>query len=661
MSDKSTIAGLISQAAKKLRDDFEYIRNTNPHAGEKGGETEDKVREFLNGHIPKRFQVAAGFVIDVDNQMSDHQDVLIYDAQSSAVYRYDGNNQIIPADAVAVVMEVKSVLNRSHLENAYEKIADVKRLKKNPMSDMDQNATASKLITTGTLGIVLGFRSDIDLDTLAAHCVELNDNYETMHRPDLIVVLDVGVINYTAEFIGMRQTGDLATTTGEDAPIPPCYVHLVAREDGAYSLNRLFTHLVSHLALYPRRPSIPRFSVMLEGTSSIAHTLGTYQFNTENRLVRYERQPPTPSEKTPYIKIRHKVTKEELATMTYIPWQDGGVIRKKGKIPLMALLMWFSNGPPRTMQVDDAELSMVMKVTRPEFEKWPAVIERQSDFTATLEIPPPFEVREMKDVEGTGEPFIARVFLGIMDATSNLLSQEEKREFDERFVAVLQPALSLRSSLVAIRKLIADHKEALKTGKIVRKAQPDPMLSERIDGPLRSQVVNFLEMAHAIIEGLPGVMKFFHMNVDYLCDREERFTRGCERNEGKCPEIVMYLRKLRPLILEIKEQFKTMRYGGWNLPNVRYHVDGKTVTMAQPQISGEDVSTYVERIFNTLALAIEELVMYGFSTITKGSMAIAEIPRENRNPQNAQRFKLTLRGYETVWEFKWSGKGFYES
>jgi hypothetical protein len=38
MSDKNTIAGLISQAAKKLRDDFEYIRNTNPHAGEKGGE-----------------------------------------------------------------------------------------------------------------------------------------------------------------------------------------------------------------------------------------------------------------------------------------------------------------------------------------------------------------------------------------------------------------------------------------------------------------------------------------------------------------------------------------------------------------------------------------------------------------------------------------------
>jgi hypothetical protein len=64
------------------------------------------------------------------------------------------------------------------------------------------------------------------------------------------------------------------------------------------------------------------------------------------------------------------------------------VIRKKGQAPLLALLIWFSKGPPKTVKVDDSELSMVMKVTRPEFEKWPAVIERQSNFSATLEIPP---------------------------------------------------------------------------------------------------------------------------------------------------------------------------------------------------------------------------------------------------------------------------------
>jgi hypothetical protein len=271
--------------------------------------------------------------------MSDHQDVIIYDEQSSPVYRYDGANQIVSADAVAAIMEVKAVLNKSHLEEAYAKIEEVKRLRKRPISEMDQKATASTLTTTGTLGIILGFGSDISLEKLAEHCLELNEKYETAHRPDIIVVLDVGVINYTAQFVGARIMGDLAVAADDEFVIPPCYVHLVAREDGVFSLNRLFTHLLSHLALYPRRPSIPPFSVLLEGTSSIAYPLGVYQFNTERRLVRYEAPAAAPSEQNRIIRIRDKASREELATLTYIPWQDGGVIRKKGKIPLIALLV----------------------------------------------------------------------------------------------------------------------------------------------------------------------------------------------------------------------------------------------------------------------------------------------------------------------------------
>jgi hypothetical protein len=56
-----------------------------------------------------------------------------------------------------------------------------------------------------------------------------------------------------------------------------------------------------------------------------------YQFNTERRLIRYEAPSATLSGQNPIIRIRHKASKEELATLTYIPWQDGGVIRKRAK------------------------------------------------------------------------------------------------------------------------------------------------------------------------------------------------------------------------------------------------------------------------------------------------------------------------------------------
>jgi len=597
MTEKSTIAGLISKAAKKLRDDFEHVRDTISHSGEKGGETEDKVREFLNGHLPKRFHATKGFVIDVDNQMSDHQDVIIYDQQSSPVYKYDGANQIVSADAVAAIMEVKAVLNKGHLTEAFAKIEEVKRLRKRPISGMDQKSTESTLTTTGTLGIILGFGSDISLTKLAEHCVELNEKYETAHRPDMIVLLDVGVINYTVQFVGTRNMGDLAVAADDEFVIPPCYVFLVAREDGAFSLNRLFTHLLSHLALYPRRPSIPPFSVLLEGTSSIVHGLGTYQYNTERRLVRYEPPSVTPPKQNPIIRIRDKVSKEELATMTYIPWQDGGVIRKKGAIPLIGLLVWFTKGePPRTMHVEDAELSMVMKVTRPEFEKWPATIERQSNMTATLEIPPPFEAIDLQ-MEGTGEPFIARIFLGLVEMARNTFPSPDKDAFDERFSGTLSAALELRKTLVAIRTLIASHKEALQKGTIVRKAQVDPLLTERIDSPLRSHAVRFLEMADAIVKNLPLTMKFFGINVEHMADREQRFVKDCERNEAKHPELVAYVRKLRPLLLDIVEQYRKLRVEGWNLANVKYTFCDGVVTMVDPSIGGEPLGEYVERGF----------------------------------------------------------------
>jgi hypothetical protein len=145
MTGKDTIAGYLASAAKHLREEFEHIKDVNPHAGERGGEIEAKVREFLNQHMPQRFRATAGIVIDIDSQTSNHEDVIVYDALSAPLYRYQEKNQIVAADAVAAIIEVKSLLNKKELENAYAKIAEVKSLKKRPESAMDQKTTESDL------------------------------------------------------------------------------------------------------------------------------------------------------------------------------------------------------------------------------------------------------------------------------------------------------------------------------------------------------------------------------------------------------------------------------------------------------------------------------------------------------------------------------------
>ena len=52
MDNEMNIKELISQAGKLLRKEFEYIKNTNPHYGERGAETEKILRDFLNQHLP---------------------------------------------------------------------------------------------------------------------------------------------------------------------------------------------------------------------------------------------------------------------------------------------------------------------------------------------------------------------------------------------------------------------------------------------------------------------------------------------------------------------------------------------------------------------------------------------------------------------------------
>jgi hypothetical protein len=53
--------------------------------------------------------------------------------------------------------------------------------------------------------------------------------------------------------------------------------------------------------------------------------------------------------------------------------------------------------------------------------------------------------------------------------------------------------------------------------------------------------------------------------------------------------------------------------------------------------------------------------MYGFQRSMTGSLVIVEIPRDQRDPVNAQRFKGGWRASEPIWRLTWTGKGFYES
>jgi hypothetical protein len=193
------IQELISQAGKRLRAEFENIKNSNPHFAERGAEAEIILSDFLNQHLPKRFAAGSGLVVDSKNSISSQTDVIIYDAENSPIYRKGDRVLILPNDNVSAVIEVKSNLSKQELEDAASKIASVKRLEKSPITDIDQPVTFSPLITTKTLGIVFAYESSTSLETLAENLRDINRDVPSDQWIDLVVILDKGVIGYLVQ------------------------------------------------------------------------------------------------------------------------------------------------------------------------------------------------------------------------------------------------------------------------------------------------------------------------------------------------------------------------------------------------------------------------------------------------------------------------------
>ena len=214
------------------------------------------------------------------------------------------------------------------------------------------------------------------------------------------------------------------------------------------------------------------------------------------------------------------------------------------------------------MKVGEYELSTVMKVTREEFEKWPAVITRQSNMLAQSEVPPPFEVREIKGMEGTGEPFIAIIFPGIMELAGTALGLD-KTELDERYAAVLSPALQMRNAYRTIRETIADHRAALANRSIVKKSL-GRIPPNGADRQSAAEQYEWFFRSGAQCDSRSARRHESIQDQHRLPDRPRTAIRkGMRTLRGGVAEIVAYLRKLRPYWLDVDDQFKKLRFGAW--------------------------------------------------------------------------------------------------
>jgi hypothetical protein len=188
---------------RKMLIDFEEISAAIKHRGAKGRVREQEiVTEYLSKYIPGNIGLANGEIISADGQVSSETDIILFERNTTPYLLTKESYQVLPIECVYGVIEVKSRLDQTQLEDAYSKINRVKRMPKLALELHQGPIVRTTTIYDRewsffpTLGFVIAFDS-VDLRTLREHYLELIEDCPSEHRIDSIWVLNKGMlVNY---------------------------------------------------------------------------------------------------------------------------------------------------------------------------------------------------------------------------------------------------------------------------------------------------------------------------------------------------------------------------------------------------------------------------------------------------------------------------------
>lgn len=258
---RTTRDEIFTQAAQRLRSEFEEL-STVPHNALKGGEAEDLVRKFLRDHLPRRFGVGSGFLIDPDDSVSRQSDVVIFDAIDCPVYRTSEDAGIFPSNNVAAVVEVKSRITKERLRSAFENIAEAKSLKK--------HGHIPSPFRNQTYGCIFAFDSELSLDSTLGAYSELMREFGIGHHPDLMVVLDKAVFTLAACYPG-ASTFVSATIIGLGESAEGSHIAASYAETREASLDYFFRLLLANIMMFRSQVDHPGFNWGATPAEGMAH------------------------------------------------------------------------------------------------------------------------------------------------------------------------------------------------------------------------------------------------------------------------------------------------------------------------------------------------------------------------------------------------------
>ncbi len=633
------------------------------HAGQKltmsTGSLADVLNQTLNQLLVWPFRATKGFARDAEGKKTDIFGTLIYTvSQSQPTPELSNFN----ADNVACVIDVDESLDVEKLSAAYERIACAKRLKKT----LSPNIPGVPY-TTITLGIILAREVAVPMETLAEELDRLNRQHQDREWTDMVVVLSEGTINYALQFPGENISGDfLPPAEGAlDRYSPPAYVVIIIKPTRQFTFNKMCSFLMAHLMIFSPGANLPNWAQVLEGTPKEGMTLTGYQYNLSGNLMPVPRQ----FYNDRYIPPRPFLIEDQqgnlLSTLQFLPWQDGGVILLKGKLPLDGLLIFLGkNALARggIIRRDDVQISYILPITQADFMQMLKRIHNQSNMVVKQDTSK-FVIEKIAD-EGTRSPFVTRLYIGNLRLRDVVFPDFAKREiFDKPYEQVMEALLNTRNASQKIVQLLADHFNKVAKGEVGHLREHTIHITETIDNELRKEVGTFLNSSvRALKHGMQEVAKALGIDIGFLFKKQSQFENGVKNLEKDDPHLAAYLRETRKWSERLLNSRNAIEHEGWILPKVKYTDVSGIIRADEPEISGQKVSDFVKLIMDRLICFVEEVTAHCLKVRIPAGITVTEIPLSQRESDIPQRFQITLTsGGMPIWNIVYHLSSFEET
>jgi hypothetical protein len=143
-----------------LQAELIQARTAIEHPTMKGDASEDSWREMLAHHLPRRYRVCRGVVVDSRGEQSDAIDVIIHDAHFCPLFLDRAGSCFVPAESVYAIFETKQALTASEVQYAGEKAESVRRLYRTSAPIVDRGESRPPRPVPPILAGIVGLRAE---------------------------------------------------------------------------------------------------------------------------------------------------------------------------------------------------------------------------------------------------------------------------------------------------------------------------------------------------------------------------------------------------------------------------------------------------------------------------------------------------------------------